>query len=218
MLTTQLLSAYSYPILIYEQWIICRKALNLIHYLLNEIPSDCGTVTNIGFRRSLMHLALSVDPEVREAALRCLVELARYRGGDGTKGILTKEEVVELNRVVGERIEGIIKMPPSELEVVKEERQLLDSLWNMFNEDQSPIRKNDLLVLPGEDDPAPDVASQHFQPPLRASKDASVKVDDSEKNELPLLLGLGPSANNASLGAPSTNNGSLGGPSTSNAA
>ncbi|KAI3474113.1 hypothetical protein Pfo_028901 [Paulownia fortunei] len=175
-----------------------RKALNLIHYLLHENRSDCGVVTELGFPRILMHLASSEDADVREAALRGLLELARDRSGkpDGS----SSEEDDKLKQILQERIKGISEMSAEDLGAAREERLLVDSLWNTCRNEPSPLREKGLLVLPGEDAPPPDVASQHFQPPLRAwaANGNPDTKSNSEKKETPLLIGPGPPADNAS--------------------
>jgi hsp70-interacting protein len=182
-----------------------RKALNLIHYLLHENGSDCSVVSELGFPRIMMHLASSEDTEVREAALRCLLELARdeTKGADGRLG-----EDEKLKQLLQERINGISLMSPEDLGAAREERQLVDSLWNTCYNEPSSLQEKGLLVLPGEDALPPDVASQHFEPPLRAwaANPSADKSPDTKKKETPLLLGAGPppvaadSQNNSGVG------------------
>ncbi|KAJ1389989.1 TOG domain [Sesbania bispinosa] len=163
-----------------------RKALNLIHYLLHENSSDCNIVNELGFPRILMHLASSEDADVREAALRGLLELAR----DTKDG--SAEDNEKMKQLLEERINGISLMSAEDLGAAKEERQLVDSLWSTCFNEPSSLREKGLLVLPGEDAAPPDVASKHFEPPLR-----SLSVNPSsnnEKKETPLLLGPGPSS------------------------
>ncbi|XP_042477033.1 hsp70-binding protein 1-like [Macadamia integrifolia] len=170
-----------------------RKALNLIHYLLNENHSDHNIVTELGFPRILMHLASSDDAEVREAALRGLLELARERGG-GTNNSLA-EDCEKLKQILQDRIKGISVMSPDDLGAAKEERQLVDSLWNACYNEPSSLQEKGLLVLPGEDAPPPDVASKILEPPLRAWAAANPSTNQdskSAKKEAPLLLGMGP--------------------------
>ncbi|CDP06587.1 unnamed protein product [Coffea canephora] len=173
-----------------------RKALNLIHYLLHENRSDCNIVTELGFPRILMHLASSEDGEVREGALRGLLELARDRREQG--GSCSSEEDRKLKELLEQRIEGISLMSAEDLGAAREERQLVDSLWNASYNEASALQEKGLLVLPGEDAPPPDVASKHFEPPLRAwaaNRNADVQAN-SEKKDAPLLLG--PPAGSAS--------------------
>ncbi|XP_038883880.1 uncharacterized protein LOC120074732 [Benincasa hispida] len=168
-----------------------RKALNLVHYLLHENTSDCHIVNELGFPRIMLHLASSDDAEVREAALRGLLELAKDKTGENGGGL--GEDDDKLKQVLEERIKGISLLSPEDLGAAREERQLVDSLWNTCYKEPSSLREKGLLVLPGEDAPPPDVASKHFEPPLRAwsgrpPADTSPKT---EKKETPLLLGLG---------------------------
>ncbi|XP_016468694.2 uncharacterized protein LOC107791192 isoform X3 [Nicotiana tabacum] len=173
-----------------------RKALNLIHYLLHENRSDCAVVTELGFPRIFMHLASSEDGEVREGALRGLLDLGQDRTAQAANGS-SSEDDEKLKQILQERIKGISAMSPEDLGAAKEERQLVDSLWSTCYNEPSSLREQGLVVLPGEDDALPpDVASKHFEPPLRAW--AANRNDDtkpsSEKKQAPLLLGLGPPA------------------------
>ena len=140
----------------------------------------------------MVHLASSEDAEVREAALRGLLELARNKI-DGNTGRLGEDE--KLKQLLEERVNSISLMSPEDLGAAREERQLIDSLWNACYNEPSSLREKGLLVLPGEDSPPPDVASKHFEPPLRAwgaaTPDAG-KNPGTEKKQTPLLLGLSP--------------------------
>lgn len=170
-----------------------RKALNLIHYLLHENRSDCNVVTELGFPRVMMHLASSDDGEVREGALQGLLDLAQDKTGE-VAGSSSTEENEKLKQILQERIKGISSMSPEDLGAAKEERQLVDSLWNTCYNEPSSLREKGLVVLPGEDALPPDVASKHFEPPLRAwaaNRNEDTKPSN-EKKQAPLLLGLGP--------------------------
>lgn len=170
-----------------------RKALNLIQYLLNENASDCNVVHDLGFPRIMLHLASSEDPNVREAALRGLLELAREKA-DGSS-VKLGEDDEKLKQLLEERIKGISLMSPEDLGAAREERHLVDSLWNTCYNEPSSLRDKGLLVLPGEDAPPPDVASKHFEPPLRAwAANPDSKKSSAEKKETPLLLGPRPSS------------------------
>lgn len=170
---------------------ICRKALNLIHYLLHENNSDCSIVTELGFPRMMVHLASSEDAEVREAALRCLLELVQEKA-NGIHSSLHGEDM-KIKQVLEDRIKDIALMSTEDLGAAKEERMLVDSLWNACYSEPSSLREKGLLVMTGEDGPPPDVASKHFEPPLRAwAADKSSKTEKKEKKETPLLLGLCP--------------------------
>ncbi|KAJ4971269.1 hypothetical protein NE237_004368 [Protea cynaroides] len=141
-----------------------RKALNLVQYLLHENHSDYNTVNEFGFPRIMMHLAASEDTEVREAALRGLIELACDRGGGTSNGL--SEDNEKLKQILQDRLKGISLMSLEDLVAAREERQLVDSLWNACYNEPSPLQEKGLLVLPGEDGPSPDVAGKIFEPPL----------------------------------------------------
>ncbi|OVA15604.1 Armadillo [Macleaya cordata] len=176
-----------------------RKALNLVRYLLHENSSDCSVITELGFPRIMMHLASSDDAEVREAALGGLLELAKDEKGGSSGGLAKDDE--KLKQILEERVRGITAMTPEDLGAAREERHLVDSLWNACYNEPSSLREKGLLVLPGEDAPPPDVASNLFEPPLRAW--AADKNSGGKKKETPLLLGVGPPSNvqgNSSLG------------------
>ncbi|XP_010276700.1 PREDICTED: uncharacterized protein LOC104611382 [Nelumbo nucifera] len=166
-----------------------RKALNLIQYLLHENSSDCSVVTELGFPRLMMHLASSGDADVREAALRGLLELTQDRKGESISVFTEDDE--KLKQILQDRIKDISSMSSDDLGAAKEERQLVDSLWNACYNEPSSLREKGLLVLPGEDAPPPDVASKFFEPPLRAC--AADRDPTSKRKDTPLLLGAGPS-------------------------
>ncbi|PNS98861.1 hypothetical protein POPTR_016G100500v4 [Populus trichocarpa] len=176
-----------------------RKALNLIHYLLHENSSDCSIVSQLGFPRIMSHLASSEDAEVREAALRGLLELARNKI-DGNTGRLGEDDE-KLKQLLEERINGISLMSPDELGAAMEEKQLVDTLWDTCYNEPSSLHDKGLLVLPGEDSPPPDVASKHFEPPLRAraARPDANKNSSTENKQTPLLLGLGPAPEAANV-------------------
>jgi len=147
-------------------------------------------VNELGFPRMFMHLASSEDSDVREAALRSLLELAH-----NTKA-RSEEDSEKMKQLLQERINNISLMSAEDLGVVREERQLVDSLWSSCFNEPSSLREKGLLVLPGEDNPPPDVASKYFESPLRSSSVNPSSNNDSkkEKRETPLLLGPGPSS------------------------
>ncbi|KAI4354530.1 hypothetical protein L6164_003383 [Bauhinia variegata] len=169
-----------------------RKALNLIHYLLNENSADCNIANELGFPRIMMHLVSSEDADVREGALRGLLGLARDKK-DGTTSRLGEDDE-KLKQLLQDRINGISLMSAEDLGAAREEGQLVDSLWDTCFNEPSSLRGKGLLVLPGEDATPPDVASKHFEPPLRAwaANPSSNKDSSSEKKEAPLLIGSGP--------------------------
>ncbi|XP_045833200.1 hsp70 nucleotide exchange factor FES1-like [Trifolium pratense] len=165
-----------------------RKALNLIHYLLLENSSDCNIVKELGLHRLLMHHASSEDADVREAALRGLFELARDTKDSSDA---SSEDNEKMKQLLEERINAISSMSAEDLGAIREERLLVDSLWSTCFDEPSSLREKGLLVLPGEDAPPSDVASKHFEPPLRGhvGNPNSNKDSNNEKKEAPLLLG-----------------------------
>ncbi|XP_030480711.1 hsp70 nucleotide exchange factor FES1 [Cannabis sativa] len=189
-----------------------RKALNLVHYLLHENSSDCSVVSELGFPRIMLHLASSEDAEVREASLRGLLELARDKSGE-TSGRVTDVNDDKLKQILQERINGISLMSPEDLGAAREERHLVDSLWQTYFNEPSSLQEKGLLVLPGEDAPAPapDVASKHFESPLRAwaANPSADRTTQTETKATPLLLGLGtaPSAADVQGSSGATENG-----------
>lgn len=175
-----------------------RKALNLIDYLLHENSADCNVVTELGIPRQMVHLASSTDSDVREAALGSLLELAKNKTSGST---LADED--KLKTVLQSRIDGISGMSRDQLEAAREERQLVDSLWNECYNEPSSLREKGLVVLPGEDTfkQPPDVAGKIFEPALRAwsgpkqdSSNANASVDEKKDAQPPLLLGPGSSS------------------------
>ncbi|CAA6669393.1 unnamed protein product [Spirodela intermedia] len=146
-----------------------RLALNLIQYLVHESESDRGLVSELGLPRQMVHLAASDDKDVREAALRGLLELARDERATAAALLLAEEE--KLRQVLEGRVRGIGEMGPEDLGAAREERQLVDALWAACFGEPSSLREKGLVALPGEDDepsPPPDVAGQLLEPPLRA--------------------------------------------------
>ncbi|RWR95395.1 hsp70-binding protein 1 [Cinnamomum micranthum f. kanehirae] len=171
-----------------------RKALSLIQYLLHENSSDCSAISELGFPRIMMHLASSDDAAVREAALHGLLEIAKDPAS-GASSLAQEDE--KLKQLLQNRINGISLMSPEDLGAAREERQLLDSLWNACYNEPSSLHKKGLATLPEDDAPPPDVASKLFEPPLRAwaSNPAASQIPKNEKKENPpLLLAPGPSS------------------------
>jgi hsp70-interacting protein len=109
----------------------------------------------------------------------------------------TSEEIESLNnlrRALESRVEQIRGMvDQEELGAVKEERALIDSLWEICFHEPSQLRESGLLALPGDDEPPPDVASQLFEPALRAWSAPRPSVgsqnEDITATKPPLLLG-----------------------------
>lgn len=161
----------------------------MLQYLIQENPSDCNAVTELGFPRIMTHLVTSEDPEVREGALRGLYELAKDKTGNSDNSTHVEDE--KLKQVLQERINDISIMSSEDLAAIRDERQLVDSLWTAHYNEPSSLREKGLVVLPGEDVdvPPPDVASKVFQSPLRGSNRPANNDDKPEKKDAPLLLG-----------------------------
>ncbi|KAL5556708.1 hypothetical protein UlMin_038944 [Ulmus minor] len=142
---------------------------------------DCNIVCELGFPHIMLHLASSEDVEIAQDKI------------DGSSGKLVGEDE-KLKQLLQDRINGISSMSPEDLGAAKEKRHLVDSLWITCYNKPSSLRDKGLLVLPEEDAPPPDVASKHFEPPLRAWA-ITQPVDKSlpaETKKPPLLLGLVP--------------------------
>lgn len=162
----------------------------MIQYLLQENPSDCSVVTELGFPRILRHLAGSEDAEVREGALSGLHELAKVESS------VVEKDDEKFKKVLEDRINDISMMSLEDLAAVREERQLVDSLWTAYYNEPSLLREKGLVVLPEDEDDAqkrpPDVASKVFKSPLRPPQRPPSSNDEkskSDKKDTPLLLG-----------------------------
>ncbi|KAI3997214.1 hypothetical protein MKX01_009058 [Papaver californicum] len=86
------------------------KALNLVQYLL----PDWNVITELGFSRTMMHLVSSEDIEVRETALRGLLELAKDEQSRASSSSVASTDNEKLNKILEERIEGISAMTKEE--------------------------------------------------------------------------------------------------------
>ncbi|KFK34628.1 hypothetical protein AALP_AA5G170900 [Arabis alpina] len=157
-----------------------RKALNLIHYLLQENNSDCKIFRDLGFPGLMIHLASNQDLKVREFALCGLLELAR----EESERNLDREDA-NLRQLLEERTRRIIAMSDEDLNAVREERELVDILWTMCYDEPSLLRERGLVYLPCDDELAPDVVRDRFEPPLRAW--AARRHDETSEPPVPLL-------------------------------
>ena len=139
----------------------------MLHYLLHENPNDNSIAADLGFSKPLVSLVVADDVDIRQTALRNLVEMARNeKFNDHAE---EKENTMNLRRALESRIEQIRSMDPEELSVVKEERALIDSLWEMCFHEPSLLREGGFVVLPSDEEPPPpDVTSKLFEPALRA--------------------------------------------------
>ncbi|KAI5072152.1 hypothetical protein GOP47_0012258 [Adiantum capillus-veneris] len=167
-----------------------RKGLQVLQYLLHENPNDNAVAADLGFIRLLTGLVNNADADIRQAALHNLVEMAQ----NGKVGGLApaSEDSSAVRQALASQIANIESMPAEELGPLKEERMLLDNLWQACFDEPSSLREHGLLVLPGDNEPLPDVASRMFEPPLRAwavPKERSEPQEDPTAQKPPLLLG-----------------------------
>ncbi|KAM3325498.1 hypothetical protein P3S67_000623 [Capsicum chacoense] len=110
-----------------------RKYLTLIHYLLHENRSDCNVVTELGFPQVLMHIASSEDGEVRQGACEDFLSLPKT----GQERMLAPHLLKKMRNSskYSRRESRGFPLSPEDLDAAKEERQLVDSLWNIcYNE------------------------------------------------------------------------------------
>lgn len=140
-------------------------------------------VTELGFPRLIIHLVSSKDFNVREAALRCILELAYVHTPD-IDNILHGENE-KLKELLKNRIDHITKMSDDDLSAAREERQLIDSLWQAMFDEPSTLREKGLVVLPGEDAPASSPQHSAFAAPQSVQESNT----SNKKKEIPLLLG-----------------------------
>lgn len=164
-----------------------------MQYLLQENPKDHSVATQLGFLRSLTSLANSSDLDVRQAALQALVEIVRHQD---TLSPGKFDDTTHLKDVVTRRVEEIKGLNQEDLAAVKEERQLVDTLWQLLYKEPSELRQEGLLVLPEDNQLPPDVASRQFEPGLQslsagASSEPPTEQNKSQETKQPVLL-LGP--------------------------
>ena len=101
-----------------------------MQYLLQENPKDHNVATQLGFVRSLTSLANSSDLDLRQAALQALVEIVQNQATGQSSG--NTDDTTQLKDVVSRRIEEIKGLSQEDLASVKEERHLVDSLWQLL--------------------------------------------------------------------------------------
>jgi hsp70-interacting protein len=157
-----------------------RKALQVMQYLLKENPKDHNVATQLGFVRSLTNLVNSPDHDMRQAALQSLVEIIRNQDNQSSGKY---DDTTQLKDVISKRVEDIKKMNKEDLAAVKEERILVDLLWQFLYKEPSELRKEGLLVTPEDNAPPPDVASRTFASGLRALAESSPVEPSSGQNE-----------------------------------
>ncbi|MCL7031262.1 hypothetical protein MKW94_007155, partial [Papaver nudicaule] len=110
------------------------QSLSLVQYLLQENSSDCNVITELGFRRTMMHLVSGESPDVRAV-------VSSVASTDNEK----------LKQILKDRVNGISAMSKYELGAVIKESQLIDLLWSVCYNEASSLREKGLLDLPGED-------------------------------------------------------------------
>lgn len=104
----------------------------MLHYILQENDdSDCGIATKLGFQGLMMNLVSSSDADIREAALRGLLALAKGRKCCTCGSSIGKGDD-KLRQILEDRIKAISLMSEEDRSAAEEERQLLDSLWITF--------------------------------------------------------------------------------------
>lgn len=170
----------------------CRKALQVMQYLLQENPKDHNVATQLGFVRSLTSLANCTDLDIRQAALQSLAEIVRNQD---TQSAGKAEDTTQLKDVISKRVQEIKSLNKEDLAAVKEERQLVDTLWQLLFKEPSELRQEGLLVLPEDNQVPPDVAGRKFESgSLRGLSDSAPSDPPSGQNESqeeekkPLLL------------------------------
>ncbi|KAJ3682711.1 hypothetical protein LUZ60_012938 [Juncus effusus] len=135
-----------------------RKALDLTQYLITESNSDCTVITKVGFPHLMLHLASSQDSGVRESALSNLLELIRNNSN------YSLFKTPKMRKLLEGRMSCISMMSAEDLYAAREERWLVESLWNACYDEPSVLFEEGLVVLNGEDEfelPA-DVASRYL--------------------------------------------------------
>lgn len=177
-----------------------RKGLQVLQYLLHQNPSDCNVAVHLGFLRLLTSLTNNSDADIRQAALQNLLELARNGEVDGKIC-----EDSQLKQALQSQIDKIQAMKTEDLRAVKEERALVDALWQSCFNEPSSLRQTGLVLLPGEDELPPDVASRVFEPALRAGTEPRQPNGQSEScaettTEKPPLLLVGSASHNDDAG------------------
>lgn len=173
-----------------------RKGLQVLQYLLHENPNDNSVAAELGFTRLLTGLVGNADADVRQAALHNLVEMAK--NGKLKDEVPGNEDGGLLRQALGSQIDKIQNMKAEDLGALKEERFLLNTLWQECFDEPSSLRQSGLVVLPDDNEPPPDVASSIFEPPLRAwaAPRHSEPQPEPATQKPPLLLG-GPHGNGA---------------------
>lgn len=100
-----------------------------MQYLLQDNPKDHNVATQLGFVASLTRLANSADLDVRQAALQALVEIIRNQDSKSAGKV---DDTTQLKDVVSRRVEEMKGLNQEDLAAVKEERQLVNILWQLL--------------------------------------------------------------------------------------
>ncbi|XP_002991501.2 hsp70 nucleotide exchange factor FES1 [Selaginella moellendorffii] len=162
-----------------------RKALQVMHYLLQDNPKDNVTAAELGFPPLLTKLARSNDADIREEALQAMVDVSH---NDKASSLSWGSDHKGLKDFLNERMSSLQDMKPEDLAPMRDEGVLLDTLWRDCFGQPSVLRQKGLLSLPGDDEPPPDVAGAMFQPSLRNL--AAQQSEEKKEPEPPLLLKL----------------------------
>ncbi|KAH7446670.1 hypothetical protein KP509_01G067900 [Ceratopteris richardii] len=167
------------------------EGLQVLQYLLHENPNDSTIVAELGFVRLLTGLIGNSNADIRQAALHSLLEMAH----SGKLFEENGEDSAALKQALGLQIEKVHSMESDELVALKEERLLLDTLWQVCSNEPSLLRERGLVVLAEDNESPPDVAGRIFEPALRAW--AAPRPQEASQSEVvaqnpPLLLGAAP--------------------------
>lgn len=167
-----------------------RKGLQVLQYLLHENPSDINVAAELGFIRSLIGLVGNADADIRQAALHNLVEMVQNeKVKEQVRGNEEGVSLLSLKQALGWQIDKVEKMELEDLGALKEERLLLDTLWQACFDEPSSLRQKGLVVLPDDNEPPPDVASGVFEPALRTWAVPRDRQPEPTIQQQPLLLG-----------------------------
>jgi hsp70-interacting protein len=115
-----------------------RKALQVMQYLLQANPEDHNVATQLGFVASLTSLVNSPDLDVRQTALQALVEILRHQD---RKSAGKFDDTTQLKDVVNRRVEEMKGLNQEDLAALKEERQLVNILWQLLQKQPQVVAK-----------------------------------------------------------------------------
>jgi len=109
-----------------------------MQYLLQANPKDHNVATQLGFVASLTSLVNSADLDVRQTALQALVEILRYQD---RKSAGKFDDTTQLKYVVNRRVEEMKGLNQEDLAAVKEEQQLVNTLWQLLQKQPRVLAK-----------------------------------------------------------------------------